>query len=153
MPRTYLQLCIEVFSNVESWGYFMQWVHNSFKECTILSISVSILYILIDSDTCLATLTWKTDNSKTVFCFTVYFTLQCELFTGRNCKGSLPTLSFSHWYYCLCWPNPANLTPCGIKEPHTEILKNKHSYHVALLHDTCPEILTVGSNGEGKITY
>jgi hypothetical protein len=38
------------------------------------------------------------------------------------------------------------------RKPHTPILKNKHYYHVALLHNTCPEILTVASKGEGKIT-
>ena len=44
--------------------------------------------------------------------------LQCEIITGRNCKGSFITLSRSHWYHWLCRPNPVKLTPCCIKSAH-----------------------------------
>jgi hypothetical protein len=39
------------------------------------------------------------------------------------------------------------------RKPYIEILKTKHYYHVTLLHNTCPEILTVASKGKGKINY
>jgi hypothetical protein len=49
---------------------------------------VSNLYNLTDSETRLPTLKWKTDKSKTKFCFVESFSLQCDLFTGRKYESS-----------------------------------------------------------------
>jgi len=51
-----------------------------------------MLSILIDSNMCLSTLKWKTDRSKTKFCFIASLSVQCKLLTGRMCKGPFITL-------------------------------------------------------------
>jgi hypothetical protein len=51
-----------------------------------------MLSILIDSNMCLSTLKWKTDRSKTKFCFIASLSLQCKLLTGRMYKGPFITL-------------------------------------------------------------
>jgi hypothetical protein len=99
MWMTYLSLlAVDVFFYVEPWVYFVHWIHNSFTETHITCHFTSftqhfanlthstqhILQILTDSNTCLSTLKWKTDQSRIKSCFIESLPFQCELFTGRN---------------------------------------------------------------------
>jgi hypothetical protein len=99
----------------------------------------------------------KEEWSKIEICFTESLSLQCEFSQGETLKGSFLTLSLSHWYQWLCRPNPAKLTPCGIKKDTHKYLKLNPPTRTALMSRgansrdlSYPETLTGAPNREGR---
>jgi hypothetical protein len=76
---------IHIYTYIYTYVYVYIHTHTHTHTHTYIYIyiTVSSLYNLTDSETRLRTLKWKTDKSKTKFCFVESFSPPCELFTGR----------------------------------------------------------------------
>ena len=122
-------------------------------------MSLNLLYLqstVIDINTRLSALKWKTYQSRIKFFFHWIFALPMRvIYREKLLKALFLSFSFSHWYHWLCRPNPVKLTPCGKKNAHKYLKLNPLNRTSFVWQPNSsdlsyPEILTGAPNWEDR---
>ena len=120
-----------------------------------LQVSLNILQIRTDSNTCLSTLKWKTDQAELSPAVLHFCPSNASYSQGEAIKYSFISLFLSHWYHWLCRPNPVKSTPCGVKNTQKFLQLNRPNWTSFGWQPNSsdlsyPEILTGALNREGR---